>query len=461
LRLPLFWRIYLGFLSVLFFPMALFSLSSLVDRGKGPEPPPGLSRLLSSATASLAPKAARLLASPGKDLETFLVREGKTRGIELFLLQGRPPRAISPLPEGVRAEEFRDLPSAAATEGERVLQGDHSLAVLVPLKGRDAVWLVGMLPPFRRPPPLLPFPPFPLSPPEMLLLLMVLGGTLCFLFVRWFSRPLRELRRITIRLARGDFSGRAGEAVTGRGDEIAELGVAFNGMAQRIEELLSSQRRLLGDISHELRSPLQRLDVAAALVREGSTPEQAAYLDRIEMETGRMNELIGGLLVLTREELGEGPPGDERIDWAEMLGQIVGDAEFEGRREGKRVRVAEFPAVAEFRGRADLLGSALENLVRNALRHTAPNTEVEIRGTEDEGGLRISVRDHGPGLPEQEMERIFRPFYRVDPARDRKTGGVGLGLSIADRAVRLHGGSIRALNAPGGGLIVEILLPGG
>jgi two-component system sensor histidine kinase CpxA len=247
----------------------------------------------------------------------------------------------------------------------------------------------------------------------MLLLLMLLGGTLCFLFVRWLSRPLRELRRITIRLARGDFSERAGETVTGRGDEIAELGIAFNGMARKIEELLASQRRLLGDISHELRSPLQRLDVAATLVREGSTPEQTAYLDRIETETGRMNELIGGLLVLTREGLGEGPPGDERVDWAELLGRIVEDAEFEGRREGKRVRVAEFPRVAEFRG-----------------------------------------------LPEQEMERIFRPFYRVDPARDRKTGGVGLGLSIADRAVRLHGGSIRALNAPGGGLIVEILLPG-
>jgi two-component system sensor histidine kinase CpxA len=226
---------------------------------------------------------------------------------------------------------------------------------------------------------------------------------------------------------------------------------------------------LLGDISHELRSPLARLNVALELARQRSGSEATSALERIQREAEILNEMIGQLLTLTRLESGAAEIKKVEVDLESLLREVVKDADFEARARNRSVRlVATEPVRIE--GVANLIRRAIENVVRNAVHYTAEQTEVEIKlftdsdatpstGKPDHERAVIVVRDHGPGVPDEALNEIFRPFYRVDEARDREAGGVGLGLSIAERAVRLHGGSVEATNASDGGLIVTINLP--
>jgi two-component system, OmpR family, sensor histidine kinase CpxA len=299
--------------------------------------------------------------------------------------------------------------------------------------------------------------------PGMGIVLAVLtSGLVCFLLARYVTAPVVRLRAATRRLAEGDLTARAGAMRTGRHDELAELVRDFDSMAGRIETLVNAQSRLLNDISHELRSPLARLNVALGLARQRTGPEATATLDRIEREANRLNELIGRLLMLARLESGD-PAADKipvRLD--DLLRDVLEDARYEA--QGRHCRVTcpqADPCVVV--GNPALLRSAIENVVRNALRYTGEGTEVEVRldcmeeGDHPEGV--IHVMDNGPGVPEEALDKLFRPFYRLADARDRQSGGVGLGLSITERAVRLHGGTVKAMNRPGGGLLVEMRLP--
>jgi two-component system sensor histidine kinase CpxA len=284
----------------------------------------------------------------------------------------------------------------------------------------------------------------------------------CFLLARYLTSPIVRLRAATQRLAGGDLTARAGAVGSRRRDEIAELVRDFDGMASRIENLVNAQSRLLNDISHELRSPLARLNVALGLARQRTGPEAASTLDRIEMEAERLNELIGRLLALARLEGGDQSMQRAPVDLEQLVREICKDADFEA--QGRNCRVASnIAADCVVMGNADLLHSAVENVVRNAMRYTREGTEVEIVLARWEGAngpeARILVSDHGPGVPAESLDKLFRPFYRLDDARGRQTGGVGLGLAITERAVRLHGGSIKASNRPDGGLDVEIRVP--
>jgi two-component system sensor histidine kinase CpxA len=299
--------------------------------------------------------------------------------------------------------------------------------------------------------------------PGMGIVLAVLtSGLVCFLLARYVTAPVIRLRAATQRLAEGDLTARAGAMRTGRRDELAELVRDFDSMAERMESLVNAQSRLLNDISHELRSPLARLNVALGLARQRSGPEAVATLDRIEREATRLNELIGRLLVLARLEEGESSGDKIRVRLDQLVHDIVEDAEYEaqGRHCGVTCPAADTCIVM---GNPALLRSAIENVVRNALRYTGEGTEVEVRLDCMENGKHreavIHVLDNGPGVPEEALDKLFRPFYRLADARDRQSGGVGLGLSITERAVRLHGGSVKAMNRPGGGLLVEIRLP--
>jgi two-component system sensor histidine kinase CpxA len=227
-------------------------------------------------------------------------------------------------------------------------------------------------------------------------------------------------------------------------------------MAGRIETLVTAQHRLIGDISHELRSPLARLRVALEIARRKSGAEAGASLDRIELESDNLNELIGQLLMLSRLESG-GSLEKTSVDLAALVREVAEDADFEAHSRHCAACVTRCDE-ATVNGVYNLLRSALENVVRNAVSYTAPGTEVEIAHRREAGTSVITVRDYGSGVPEDALEEIFRPFYRVEDARDRQTGGAGLGLSIAARAVRLHNGNIKAANANGGGLIVTIEL---
>lgn len=295
-----------------------------------------------------------------------------------------------------------------------------------------------------------------------LVIAAVVSGLVCLLLARYLTAPIGRLRRATETYAAGDLNPRVAPTLGSRKDEIADLARAFDHMAQRLQGLMSSQRQLLSDVSHELRSPLARLQVALGLARQRADGRATAEFDRIERETELLNDLIGQLLSLSRLESGVMKPEREPVDIGEILAAVAADADFEARANNRRVEVAQV-APTVIQGDEALLHSAIENIVRNAVRYTAENTTVRL--SLDRGGYRskdltIRIRDYGPGVPEDMLPRLFEPFVRVDDARERSRGGYGLGLAIAQKAIRLHGGEVTARNEPEGGLSVVITLPG-
>ena len=306
------------------------------------------------------------------------------------------------------------------------------------------------------------------SKTALLRTLLLLGAALffCYGLTRHLTKPMQQLQKAALRLGSGDLAARAPLSVEKRNDEIGSLGHAFNAMALRLDHLLSNQRRLLRDISHELRSPLARLSVALELARKQSPPEMTRILDRIERESLRIDQMVEELLALSRMEAEAAERFKERFSLSEMLRNLEEDASFEARRRNIQVHL-KLPSEELFlQGFPRLLASAVENVVRNALCHSPKEGEVFLElGMEEKSqpgeipGAVILVRDEGPGVPEEELPRLFTPFYRVDSSRTRESGGTGLGLAIAERAVHLHGGTIKAWNGTPSGLAVEIRLP--
>jgi two-component system sensor histidine kinase CpxA len=295
-----------------------------------------------------------------------------------------------------------------------------------------------------------------------LLPLLFIGGLFCYLLALSLAKPIEQLRSTTHELSAGNLSARVEPTLLERRDAIGQLGRDFDLMARHIEALVKAQRRLLADISHELRSPLARQGVALGLAKRRGNEEVLPALERIAREANRMNEMIGQLLDLTQIESGTETIAQTKIDLMPMIEGIVQDADYEAQASNRSVRLIEKEDCV-IPGSVELLSSAIENVVRNAVRHTAQNSQVEVslkrEGTNLLQSAVISVRDYGPGVPKQALKDIFRPFYRVEDARDRKTGGTGLGLAIATRAIELHGGTITAHNGDQGGLVVEIRLP--
>jgi two-component system sensor histidine kinase CpxA len=284
-------------------------------------------------------------------------------------------------------------------------------------------------------------------------------GIICLWLARRLALPATFLREATRALADGDLSARVtNPAVFRSGDELAELARDFNVMGERMEGLIANQRRIIGDISHELGSPLARLSLAVGLARKQLGPAAAPHLDRIEREAERLDELTQEVLDLVRTE---SAPRNRRepLRLDELVEDIVGDANVEAAALGRRVIIgASVRCVAEVD--AELLRRAVENVIRNAVKYTAAGTTVQVEmASAGHGQVRIAVRDCGPGVPAESLPHLFEPFYRVEPGRDRKSGGAGLGLAIARQAIEKHGGAILAHNVPEGGLAVEIDLP--
>jgi signal transduction histidine kinase len=295
-----------------------------------------------------------------------------------------------------------------------------------------------------------------------LLVVLVIGGIFCYWLARYLTTPVLKLRITTNELAEGNLGARVPTNLVKRRDEVGQLGRDFNLMAQRLESMVKAQQRLLGDISHELRSPLARLGVALGLARQRSGAEANGALDRIERESDNLNEMISQLLTLTRLESGTDGRKRTEVDLAALVREVADDADFEARSVNRAVQVVSTDDCS-INGVEELLRSAVENVVRNAVRYTPGGTAVEVALRKQNGGgdnfAVITVRDRGNGVPEDALERIFRPFYRTEDARDRQSGGgTGLGLAITERAVRMHGGSVQAVNAADGGLSVEMRL---
>jgi two-component system, OmpR family, sensor histidine kinase CpxA len=296
-----------------------------------------------------------------------------------------------------------------------------------------------------------------------LIIAIISSGLVCYVLSWYLTKPIVRLRAATRQLAAGDLTARSGAPVGRRMDEVAGLMRDFDAMAERLETLMKAQSRLLNDISHELRSPLARLNVALGLARQRAGIESADMLERIELEASRLNELIGRILTLARLEDGEQRVPQTPVPLDEVVLTVAEDAEFEAQARHCHVRAMIPEGDWNVRGNASLLHSAVENVVRNAIRYTQEKTSVEIELSSEESSKGteavLKVSDYGPGVPPAALEKVFEPFYRLDDARGRQTGGVGLGLAITERAVRFHGGGVSAHNRAEGGLRVEIRLP--
>lgn len=293
-----------------------------------------------------------------------------------------------------------------------------------------------------------------------------LAASLLFaaLLAWYFARPIRSLRQAFDAASQGDLAPRFAHADKGRGDELTDLGRDFDRMTARLRSLMDGQRRLLHDVSHELRSPLARLQAAIGLAHQNPA-RMAASFTRIERESVRMDKLVDELLTLSRLEAGALSGTREEIDIAELLGEIVSDAQFEAATQGRTVTaqgvsqdVPPERSQVLLLGQPDLLARAIENVVRNAIKHSPAGGTIVVCSVVDAGTLHIRVLDQGPGVAPQDLQAIFEPFFRSS-ATDKDVEGHGLGLAIARQVVQQHGGTIGAVNRDGGGLGVEIALP--
>lgn len=293
--------------------------------------------------------------------------------------------------------------------------------------------------------------PIPVAP-------IVSGSLVSLLFAAllawYFAKPIRCLREAFEAVASGNLSTRIGPSMGYRRDELADLGSGFDRMAQQLQNLLDTQRRLLHDASHELCSPLARLQAAADLMRQ--QPERSnEFLERIQRDTARMNQLVGELLTLARLDSGIAGTLEEDVDLREIIADAADNARFEAEPKHCVINTTTGERII-LRSNRELLSRALENVVRNAIRYSPQNGQIDIDAQYLQGSLQLTVADNGPGVPHGDLDAIFEPFFR---SGNRSPAGFGLGLAITRRVVELHNGSISAVNRPEGGLTVTLRLP--
>jgi signal transduction histidine kinase len=340
----------------------------------------------------------------------------------------------------VSGEDLSNLiPGAGAVEGRQRRAGE----VVISRRTADgAYWFIAVAPTRSRPWAYFPY------------YLLVIGatGVLCWGAAVWLVSPIRNLTAAVERFGRGDLSARWH---TRRRDEIGYLARAFNDTAERLQRLLTSERRLLADISHELRSPLARLKFAVRLAR--TSPDQGLALDRIERDLDRITSMVSELVEITRAEGDPEARKFEIVNPEQVVSDIVSEERLDAEVRECRLRVSGRLERALW-GDPELLRRAVANVLRNAIRYSPARSTVEVTLAEDADNTTIEIRDYGPGVPEELLTQIFKPFFRVEAARDANSGGVGLGLSIAMRAIQVHQGTIRGENA-NPGLRVKITLP--
>ena len=285
---------------------------------------------------------------------------------------------------------------------------------------------------------------------------LLVSTVICFFLTRHLVGPIDRLRQATREMSAGNLSVRMLPRLKGRQDDLTLLAADFDTMAERVQSLLESKQQLLRDVSHELRSPLTRLQLALSLARreDGGVERQ---LTRIAAEADRLEQLIARILKLVRLERPASAFQGVPVDVGKLLEIIVQDVGIEAEARNCTVSIHADPAL-EVAGDPELLRNAFENVIRNAVRYGPSGSVVVVTAGRREW-IEVSVRDRGPGVPEKDLKLIFEPFYRVDAARDRAGGGEGLGLAIAARAIVVHGGSIEARNVPEGGLEVAMRLP--
>ena len=452
-RHSIFVKIYLCFwLSTILVLTSQMVLNRIYESG-----PPGLMGNLLETSLSMYGHAALASrqAGSGKDIIWLTEQLKETSGIDAFLLDESGNRLDSlPVGEGIRGI----VAQALSQERPEHLYVNDKDTFAISLPGQDGKQyvVVGTLdhPKFR--------PPLHEGKYEMALrifFVLIISGLVFYLLTRYLVSPLIVLRDAARRFSLGELSIRVSGKIGGRKDETSELAQDFDLMAERIESLMHLQRQLIGDISHELRSPLARLCVALDLARQKSGPAAQHALNRIEEEALELNNMIGELLTMTRLESGNASIQMTRVDVAELVKEIAKDGDFEAQGSNRGVHMVVCDECV-INGNRELLRGAIDNVVRNAISHTDENTEVEISVTHPgDDYVQIAIRDFGPGVAAADLDHIFRPFYRTSQSRERQTGGTGLGLAISERAVKFHHGTVTAENAIGRGLVVRITVP--
>ena len=286
----------------------------------------------------------------------------------------------------------------------------------------------------------------------------ILSAFLCLLIAHYLSKPIERLRTATNELARGNLDIRVSRYIGNRRDEIAELVRDFDSMADELRKLIQSERNLLSGVSHELRSPIARIRLALTLARDADARERREMLDRIEQDTIQLDSMLEKILTVARLEGGQHKPKFENVSLRDIIEDVLEDARFEATAVDVDIRFAGSPDV-ELSGDPGLLRSAVENIVRNAIFYSGAGGQIDVSLRRDNGTALLSVRDNGPGVPEESLPLLFKPFYRVDNSRGTTTGGMGLGLAIVRNAVLVHGGTITAQNVVPHGLQIDITLP--
>jgi two-component system sensor histidine kinase CpxA len=388
-----------------------------------------------------------IVGGDGTDILGRHLSEGAARRLEFFNRDefvnrdGLGPRAFGPPPPG----NFR--PSRAAPQ---IVAADGSVFTVLSVARRPSIFGALSLPAISL---------------TILCIALVVSALTSWWLAQHLSAPIRRIQEGARALAAEnlDSGARPGYRVSagleGRRDEVAVLARDFDAMADRLRANRSAITQLLRDISHELRSPLARMRVALGLARQPPA-DLSRQLDRLEREIERLDSLISQVLKLARLHGTDAPFGRETFDLDEVIEEVVRDANFEGAVKNCRVRL-QSAASAAVDGNRDLVRSAIENVLRNAVRYSPQDAPVDVSVTRSDAGVAILIRDRGPGVPDSDLERIFEPFYRVAESRDRDTGGEGIGLAITAQVLKAHGGSAKAANSQGGGFEVRLNLPAG
>ena len=443
----LFWKIFLGFwLTLLLTGFAVGSLVWLHNRERIEQ----LEVLLDNPRAEMNVNlVARILRLGGTSALQGLVeqhQENHHRRLPMLIVnqQGRDLLG-RPVPEIVlrKAREALADPKQAGIQQVTTPEGEQ-LLVFIPRRDHPALRHRAMFP-----------PNLPLLP----LLIPFIGSLLFSAGLAWYiTRPIRFLREATNRFAEGRLDTRVMASIGKRRDEITELAQDFDHMAEQVQLLVTAQKRLLNDVSHELRSPLARLQVAIEMGRQ--QPDKLQQLmQRVEKESQRLDELVGELLTLSRLEAGVSQQQSDYFDINGLVASIADDAGFEAESHNKKVIFTPAQEIL-LSGNMELLRRAIENVVRNAIFYTPQNSQVEIGLVQDQQVIEISVCDSGKGVAQEKLGQLFQPFIRInETSQNVKIPGYGLGLAIARRAIEIHHGSIRAYNRDRGGLCIVMCLP--
>lgn len=440
-------RIFLAFWSVIVLTLvAVVLINSQIDRYQrgeefGRERTEAIERqLVIPAREALQLQGAaglrRWLISARKQSRTLKIEIADTTGKSL--LGGRIPRHSAPMVQAWKAGEL-DLDKLPDNQWVRVLQANDKNYLLI----------------VSRPPRPFLFRLFgPFGAVGLLIVAILISGLISFALARYIARPLQDMRSAGSALGAGDLDTRLSPSLVRRQDEIGGLAQDFNRMAERLATVIKGQRQLLRDVSHELRSPLARIQVALSLAERGNDPR---YLERIRIDCERLDALVGEILAYARLQHADALETSE-FDLVDCVTDIVTDARLEGRTHQVDVAL-DAPDHLIMRGDPQALHRAIENVVRNAIRHSADNTVVSVALTCDQQQIQLIIHDCGPGVAEDDLERIFEPFVRLSPERGEAGIGGGIGLAIARAAVERHHGCISAANAESGGLVVRMQWP--